>query len=57
MPTEKRFMNYQDKQTDRITYLSEQQRDFDFMDKHSKMFYKGASIGKGQKHDFTMLKR
>jgi hypothetical protein len=27
------------------------------MDKHAKMFYKGASIGKGQKHDFTTLQK
>ena len=44
-PKEERFMIYQDKQTDIISYS--RLGSFKFFDNHAKKFYKGASIGKG----------
>jgi hypothetical protein len=52
IPTEKRFSDYSDKQNQRISYLSDRD-DFDFKEKHSKNYYKGAAIGVGDKFDFT----
>ena len=47
-PSEKRFMNYADKQTDIISYSKLPNIDLELR-KH----YRGASIGIGQKTDFT----
>lgn len=52
-PTEPRFVNYVDKQNHNVSYIREEKRDFDFLDKHSKLYYRGASIGKADKSDFT----
>lgn len=56
-PSEQRFLVYQDRQNPIVSYIREEKRDFDFRDKHSQVYYKGASIGKGDKHDFTSLYR
>jgi hypothetical protein len=42
-----------DKQNQNVSYLREEKRDFDFKDKHAKVYYRGASIGRGDKYDFT----
>lgn len=52
-PTEPRFASYVDRQNQNVSYIREEKRDFDFKDKHAKVYYRGASIGKGDKHDFT----
>lgn len=50
-PKEKRFMLYQDKQNERVSYLRE--RSFEFKSPGSKNNYQGKSIGYGGKTDFT----
>jgi hypothetical protein len=52
IPSEKRFMSYQDKQNHIVSYLREKDQ-FDFKDGHAKVYYKGAAIGVGEKSDFT----
>ncbi len=48
---EKRFMIYQDKQNQNVTYLGN--RSFEFKDCLTKKYYRRASLGKGEKTDFT----
>ncbi len=45
-------MSYQDKQTNIISYS--RLPDMKFEEQHSHKYYKGASIGKGTKADFTL---
>jgi hypothetical protein len=52
-PTEPRFISYIDKQNQNVSYIREEKRDFDFKDKHARVYYRGASIGRGDKYDFT----
>lgn len=54
-PSEKRFMNYVDKQTNIISYSKLPSMKFE--EEHSKKYYKGASIGVGNKSDFTAYYR
>jgi hypothetical protein len=54
-PSEKRFMIYQDKQTNIISYSKLPSMKFE--EEHSKKYYKGASIGVGNKADFTIYYR
>ena len=46
MPTEKRFQKYEDRQNTNISYLKGRDS-FDFKNNHAKVYYRGASIGKG----------
>ena len=56
MPTEKRFQKYGDRQNTNISYLKDRDS-FDFKNSHAKVYYRGASIGKGDKSDFTSLQK
>jgi hypothetical protein len=56
MPTERRFLEYRDKQNNNVSYLRER-NSMDFKNEHAKVYYKGASIGKGNKLDFTALQK
>lgn len=52
MPSEERFKSYVDKQNTNVSYIKER-NGMDFLDPHAKAYYKGASIGVGNKSDFT----
>ena len=57
-PTEKRFQHYVDRENTNCSYLRDRDTPvFDFMENHSKNYYRGASIGKGNKSDFTAERR
>lgn len=52
-PTQKRFTDYNDKQTNIISYSK--LPSMQFMDSTTKQYYRGASFGKGQKTDFARV--
>lgn len=56
MPTERRFQEYKDKANNNVSYLKDRSS-MDFKDGHAKVYYKGASIGRGNKLDFTALQK
>jgi hypothetical protein len=56
IPTERRFNSYQDKPSNIVSYLQEGSS-LDLRDGHAKRYYRGASIGRGNKLDFTSLQR
>lgn len=45
-------MQYRDKPNQNVSYLRERDG-LDFKNEHAKIYYKGASIGMGQKFDFS----
>ena len=54
MPTERRFVEFKDKQNNNVSYLKDR-NSMDFKNEHAKAYYKGASIGKGNKSVFTTI--
>ena len=48
---ERRFMIYQDRQNDNVSYLNDS--NFQFKDRSSNRYYRGASFGYGGKTDFS----
>ncbi len=55
-PTEKRFVDFSDKHDSKVSYLKGKDA-FDFKDGHAKVYYRGASIGVGDRSDFTKRQR